>query len=246
LTIFVKNFQKKVISTELKLIADSFLAVVSIEKKSIPKYHQRLYTEFKYCKGMTFHQRLIIMRSSRCESVILDSLKRFKSTHTTKHTGRPMIPDPKYNGYNPPLSMSKRTAKRWSKVAPIKESNKESISFQDFNTPSIQNSMGKYSTKKAMVPPDMHEITLKRFMRNFMGFSHGQIEKKILLQEVEVIGSAHARYVEIKSYSKLFAGDVVKVALNPILNQEKKELAKAKLEKLDERQERVLLAHTFK
>ncbi|RKO85931.1 pseudouridine synthase, partial [Blyttiomyces helicus] len=129
----------------------------------------------------------------------------------TKHTGRPTILDPRLGGYNPPISMSRSTAERWSKVAPYKKgAAPPPVKGRAAPQPEPQ---VETIVRKFFVDDHQHLITMEAFVAFALKCSQGIARLKVLNGEVGVTGSAHARYVDIKPKSTLNAGDYVQVVL---------------------------------
>ncbi|KAJ3261681.1 hypothetical protein HK103_004632 [Boothiomyces macroporosus] len=99
--------------------------------------------------------------------------------------------------YNPPVSMSKRTAERWAKVAPtIKK--QEKVDLRE-----------KLEEREFRVEENDHGALMFHFVAKKFGIDHGTARMKIVNREIWVKGSLHAQYIDLHPSSKLKAGDIV-------------------------------------
>ncbi|KAJ3321790.1 hypothetical protein HDV06_003939 [Boothiomyces sp. JEL0866] len=99
--------------------------------------------------------------------------------------------------YNPPVSMSKRTAERWAKIAPtIKK--QEKIDMRE-----------RLEEREFQVEENYHGVLMYHFVSKKFGIDHHTARMKILNREIWVKGSLHAKYIDIHPSSKLKAGDIV-------------------------------------
>jgi ribosomal 50S subunit-recycling heat shock protein len=67
--------------------------------------------------------------------------------------------------------------------------------------------------KSYKVDHEHHEAKLDEFLSKMAGFRRSLARVKILNGEVDVVGSTHAQYVDLKPNGILHAGDVVRVLL---------------------------------
>ncbi|KAJ3276964.1 hypothetical protein HDV01_000016 [Terramyces sp. JEL0728] len=110
--------------------------------------------------------------------------------------------------YNPPVSMSKRTAERWAKIAPtIKK--QEKIDLRE-----------RFDEREFRVDDNEHGMLMYHFVAKKFGIDHSTARMKIVNNEVWVKGSLHASYIDIHPSSKLKTGDIV---AGGILKKEKTE-----------------------
>ncbi|KAI8924727.1 pseudouridine synthase [Entophlyctis helioformis] len=124
-----------------------------------------------------------------------------KKTANPKESKSPM--DLVQGVYNPPTSMSKRTARRWASIAPTFKSSK-----LEPNKPDTRSAT---TVKSYVVDHEHHEAELAAFLGSVSQMDKYQIRKKILDGWVWVDGSAHASQVRVHPRGVLAAGDVVNV-----------------------------------
>ncbi|KAL5040069.1 hypothetical protein BDEG_27798 [Batrachochytrium dendrobatidis JEL423] len=136
--------------------------------------------------------------------------------------------------YNPPASMSKRSAERWAKIAPaLKSASTASGRLPPALPKRISSRLSKLTpdkkrpTNKKYVPTSIktnmfekqfvvneacHLLTLAKFLGKMTLMNTLKIREKINANLVWVTGSAHAEHVRISPKGILHTGDVVHVA----------------------------------
>ncbi|KAI9207270.1 pseudouridine synthase [Polychytrium aggregatum] len=84
-----------------------------------------------------------------------------------------------------------------------------------------------HETRRLEVTLDEHHARLDHFLTNHLGLRKNVVRLKILNEEVKVVGSTHARFMEIKPDAKLHAGDRVEV-LMPLTRKQRAKKMTAK------------------
>jgi 23S rRNA-/tRNA-specific pseudouridylate synthase len=101
--------------------------------------------------------------------------------------------------YNPPQSMSKRTADRWS--AMVQQKSKKTTELKNIN---------ELITERCYTMTETdHNQTLVDIVSKKFGLDPWTARLKILNQEIWIKDSLHARYTDISPKAKISCGDVV-------------------------------------
>ncbi|TPX69236.1 hypothetical protein SpCBS45565_g02495 [Spizellomyces sp. 'palustris'] len=147
-----------------------------------------------------------------------------KSTHISKHNGRfAGSGDSRFGDYNPPVSMSRNAARRWSKVAAPLVKEKDGLSSE---SPEVEE-------RQLKVDFEEHGLRLDEFLEERLKIRKNLARLKVLNHEVAVRGSAHARFVDLKPAGQLHAGDVVVVVM-PKRRKPEAEMTKKERKVLEE------------
>ena len=109
--------------------------------------------------------------------------------------------------YNPPLSMSKATARKWAKVAPMKSAEVEKKDIKEL------------VREKSFVLQEKDEgKSLEQVVSSYFGLDPSSARLKILAGEVWLKGSMHAKYADntrpkqVVHYGDVLAGAIRKPA----------------------------------
>lgn len=145
------------------------------------------------------------------------NLRRFKTTHITRRVNAAKAPGSLIGGrYNPPQSMSKRTALRWSLIGPAKTKTKDPLGKDISKTPIdlsgkiyTPNSTKKYTSKVITHTITLEESgqTISKLAQNYFKLQANACRFQILRGEIYASGSMNARSLDASPKATLVAGD---------------------------------------
>ena len=125
--------------------------------------------------------------------------------------------------YNPPVAMSKSTAKKWAKVAAMKDKKVEKKDIKSI-----------VSEREFVIDETMHGWNLVKATMKVFRLDPNTARLKILAGEVWVKNSLHSKYMNFTPKDKLICGDVLAGAVKLDKSVESKAAMQEKVAKGEE------------